>query len=170
MTDQALIAIRRLFIDRYDDLKARLTRRLGSADLAGDAMHNTWLRLARVDSIGAVQSPHNYLLRIALNVAADQRRLENRYVSDAEVESLLELPDQAPTPEDTVLARSDLEAFKAIMDELPARRRAIFLAARMGNVPRQEIADRLGVSRRLVAKELLLAHEHCVARYKELKR
>jgi RNA polymerase sigma-70 factor (ECF subfamily) len=170
MTDQALIAIRRLFIDRYDDLKARLTRRLGSADLAGDAMHNTWIRLARLESIGVVQSPRNYLLQIALNVAADLRRLENRHVSVAEVEFLLELPDEAPTPEEIVLGRSELDAFKAIMDELPARRRAIFLAARIGNVPRQEIADRLGVSRRLVAKELLLAHEHCVARYKELKK
>jgi RNA polymerase sigma-70 factor (ECF subfamily) len=170
MTDQALIAIRRLFIDRYEDLKARLTRRLGSADLAGDAMHNTWLRLARVESIGAVQSPGNYLLRIALNVAADQRRLEQRHVSAMEGETLLELPDDAPTPEEIILARSDLDAFKAIMDELPPRRRAIFLAARIGNVPRQEIADRLGVSRRLVAKELLLAHERCLARYKELKK
>jgi RNA polymerase sigma-70 factor, ECF subfamily len=169
MTDQALTAIRGLFLDRYDDLKAWLTRRLGSADLAGDTMHNTWLRLARMEAIGAVQSPRNYLLRMALNVAADQRRLDNRYVSAAEIETLLELPDDAPTPEDVVLARSDLNAFRAIMAELPARRRAIFLAARLGNIPRQEIADRLGVSRRLVAKELLLAHEHCVARYKELK-
>lgn len=169
MTDRALITIRKLFIDRYDDLKARLTRRLGSADLAGDAMHDAWLRLARVELIGAVQSPRNYLLRIALNVAEDQRRLEKRYVSAVEIDSLLELPDEAPTPEETVLAQSDLDAFKAIVAELPARRRAIFLAARIGNIPRQEIADRLGVSRRLVAKELLLAHEHCVARYKELR-
>jgi RNA polymerase sigma-70 factor, ECF subfamily len=169
MTDQGLTAIRGLFVDRYDDLKAWLTRRLGSADLAGDTMHNTWLRLARMETIGTVQSPRNYLLRMALNVAADQRQLENRYASGAEIDRLLEFPDEAPTPEEIVLAKSDLSAFKAIMAELPARRRAIFLAARLGNIPRQEIADRLGVSRRLVAKELLLAHEHCVARYKELK-
>lgn len=169
MTDHALIAIRRLFVDGYDDLKRRLSKRLGSDDLAGDAMQDAWLRLQSAESTGMVQSPRNYLFRIALNAANDQLRLQKRHASAVEIEGLLELPDEAPTPEETALARSDLEAFKAIMAELPARRRAIFLAARMANIPRQEIADRLGVSRRLVAKELLLAHEYCLARYKELK-
>ncbi len=168
MTDHALTAVRRLFVDGYDDLKRRLTKRLGSADLAGDAMHDTWLRLGRAESIGVVQSPRDYLFRIVLNAANDQRRSQKRFASAIQIESVLELPDDAATPEEAILARSDLEAFKAIMAQLPARRRAIFLAARVGNIPRQEIADRLGISRRLVAKELLLAHEYCVARYKEL--
>jgi RNA polymerase sigma-70 factor, ECF subfamily len=170
MTDRGLSALRHLFLDRYDDLKARLTRRLGSADLAGDAMQDTWLRLARTESIGVVQSPRSYLFRIALNVAEDRRRMEQRRpVSAVEIESLLEVADDAPTPEQSIVARSDLEAFKAIVDELPRRRRTIFLAARFGNASRQEIADRMGISLRLVAKELQLAIEHCVARYRELK-
>lgn len=169
MTDQALTSLRRLFVERYDDIKARLARRLGSSDLAGDTMQNTWLRLARTDDIGPVERPTNYLLRMALNVAADERRRERRHSNAVDIESVLELADEARNPEEVVLARSDLDAFARIMAELPERRRAIFLAARIGNVPRQEIADRLGVSRRLVAKELLLAHEHCVARYKETK-
>ncbi len=169
MTD-GLFALRHLFLDRYDDIKARLTRRLGSADLADDAMQDTWLRLTRMQLIGAVQSPRSYLFRIALNVAEDRRLTEQRRrVLPVEIESLLHLPDSAPTPEQTAIARSDLEAFKSIVDELPSRRRAIFLAARFGNVPRQEIADRMGISLRLVAKELQLAIEHCVVRYKELE-
>lgn len=170
MTENALTIMRRLFVERYDDLKTRLTQRLGSADLAGDAMQDTWLRLARTPSVGVVQSPRSYLFRIALNVADDRRRTERRQrISAVEIESLLELPDHAPTPEQAMLARSDLEAFKAIVDGLPKRRREIFLAARVGGVPRQEIADRLGISRQLVAKELRLALEHCLARYKELR-
>ncbi|MCK9913010.1 sigma-70 family RNA polymerase sigma factor [Microbacteriaceae bacterium K1510] len=169
MTENALATIRRLFVDRYDDLKARLTQRLGSADLAGDAMQDTWLRLSRTESIGVVQSPRSYLFRIVLNVAEDRRRMERRRpVSTIEIESLLEVPDPTPTPEQAVLAQSDIEAFKAIVSELPERRREIFLAARVGNMPRQEIADRLGISRQLVARELKLALEHCLARYKDL--
>ncbi|MGO4686161.1 RNA polymerase sigma factor [Hyphomicrobium sp. 2TAF46] len=170
MTENALAIIRRQFVDRYDDLKARLTQRLGSADLAGDAMQDTWLRLARTESIGVVQNPNSYLFRIAMNVAEDRNRIERRQrLSPVEIESLLELPDPAPTPEQIVLARSELAAFKAIVAELPERRREIFLAARIGNIPRQEIAERLGISRQLVTKELRLALEHCLARYKELK-
>jgi len=170
MTEHGLANLRRLFLDRYDDLKGRLAQRLGSADLAGDAMQDTWLHLTRTESIGVVQSPRNYLFRMALNAAVDRRRTEQRRpVLAIEIESLLELADDAPTPEQTVMARSELEAFKAIVDELPRRRRAIFLAARFGNVPRQEIAGRMGISLRLVAKELQLAIEHCVARYNALK-
>lgn len=170
MTDHGLSNLRRLFLDRYDDLKTRLTQRLGSADLAGDAMQDTWLRLARTELTGVVHSPRSYLYRIALNVAEDTRRMEQRRpLATVETESLLELADDAPTPEQTMLARSDLEAFRAIVDELPPRRRAVFLAARFGNASRQEIADRMGISLRLVAKELQLALEHCVARYKELE-
>lgn len=169
MSDHALNSIRRLFVDGYDDLKRRLTERLGSADLAGDAMHDAWLRLEKAESIGIVQSPGNYLFRVMLNAADDQRRMQKRYASAIEIDSLLELADDTPTPEEAALARSDLDAFKAVLAQLPARRRAIFLAARVGNIPRQEIADRLGVSRRLVAKELLLAHEFCVAHFREMK-
>jgi RNA polymerase sigma factor (sigma-70 family) len=169
MSDHALTSLRHLFVDGYEELKRRLTKRLGSADLAGDAMHDAWLRLENAESIGSVQSPANYLFRIALNAADDHRRQQKRHASAIDIDTLFNLPEDAPTPEETALARSDLEAFKAIMAHLPARRRAIFLAARVGNIPRQEIADRLGISRRLVAKELLLAHEYFLARYKELR-
>jgi RNA polymerase sigma-70 factor, ECF subfamily len=166
--NEGLSGLRRVFLDRYDDLRARLAKRLGSTDLADDAMQDTWLQLVRIESVGAIHRPRNYLFRVALNVAEDRRRTEKRRrISPIEIESLLELPDNAPTPEQTVVARSDLEAFRAVVDELPPRRRAIFLAARFGNVPRQEIADRMGVSLRLVAKELQLAIEYCVEHFHE---
>lgn len=169
MSDNPLTLLRRLFVDGYDDLKARLTSRLGSADLAGDAMQDTWLRLARAESAGVIQSPDNYLFRVALNAADDRRRRDKRHWSAVEIDSVLEVPDERPSPEQTLLARSDMVAFQAIMSELPERRRTIFLAARIGNIPRQEIADRLGISRRSVAREIVLAHKHCLARYLELK-
>jgi RNA polymerase sigma-70 factor (ECF subfamily) len=170
MTENALTIMRRLLLDRYDDIRARLTKRLGSADHASDAMQDTWLRLAHTESVGPVKSPGNYLYRIALNVAEDHRRMERRQrISPIEIESLLGLADDAPTPEQTVLARSDLKAFKAIVDELPERRREIFMAARIGNMSQHEIADCLGVSRQLVTKEIGLALRHCLMRMKELK-
>lgn len=170
MTENALAIMRRIFLDRYDDIKARLTKRLGSVDHASDAMQDTWLRLEHAVRVGPVQSPDNYLYRIALNVAQDQRRVERRQrISPIEIESLLVLADDAPTPEQTVLGRSDLKAFKAIIEELPERRREIFMAARIGHMSHQEIADCLGISRQLATKEINLALRHCLVRMKELK-
>jgi RNA polymerase sigma factor (sigma-70 family) len=169
MTDAALAALRRLFLERYDDLKARLTQRLGSADLAGDALQDTWLRLERTETVGAIRSPASYLFRIILNVARDNRRAEKRHLTTMEIESLLHVADDTPQPAQVAAARSDLRAFEAVLAELPPLRRAILLAARLDNLPLQQIADRLGISLRLVSKELRLAHEYCVARRKEMK-
>lgn len=170
MTENALTIMRRMFLDRYDDIKARLTKRLGSVDHASDAMQDTWLRLEHAVRVGPVKSPDNYLYRIALNVAEDQRRVERRQrISPIQIESLLGLADDAPTPEQTVLARSDLKLFRAIVGELPERRREIFMAARIGHMSHQEIADCLGISRQLVTKEIDLALRHCLARMKELR-
>lgn len=169
MTETPLATLRRLFLDRYDELKTRLARRLGSTDVAADVMQDTWLRLARADAIGTVRNPGNYLLRVVLNVAQDRRRAEKRHLSTAEIDSLLHLADEAPGPAQVAEARSEHEVLAAVLAELPPRRRAILLAARLDNLPRQEIADRLGISLRLVSKELHLAHEHCVARCGETK-
>jgi RNA polymerase sigma-70 factor (ECF subfamily) len=169
MTETTLAALRQLFLDRYDELKSRLTQRLGSADSAGDVLQDTWLRLARLEAIGAVHSPGNYLLRILLNVAENRRGAEKRYITAAEIDNLLYFADETPSPAQVAEARSDLRALSAVLAELPPRQRAILLAARLDNMPRQEIADRLGISLRLVSKELQLAHEYCVARRNRMK-
>ncbi len=156
MTESPLVVMRRLFIDGYDDLRKRLTQRLGSADLAREAMHDTWLRLARLEPVGVVRQPEHYLFRAALNAADDRRRREKRHSQTVELDSALEVPDERLTPEEGLIARAELEAFETIIAELPPRRRAIFLAARVGNVPRQVIADEMRISLRLVARSLCL--------------
>jgi len=167
--DDGLAGLRSLFVDRYQHFKGRLARLLGSDDAASEALHDTWLRLAQAQKVGAVQNGESYIFRTALNAADDHRRKEKRHRAVLNIEELPEVPDERPTPEDVVLARSELEAFKRILAELPARRRIIFLAARLHNMPQQEIADRLGVSLRLVSKELLLAHRVFVAQLKEIQ-
>jgi RNA polymerase sigma factor (sigma-70 family) len=167
MTKASVTVLRRLLLDRYDHLNGWLTRKLGSAETAHDALHDAWLRLANMEVIGPVQNPTNYLYRIIVNVARDRRAADHRYLSAIEVDRMLDLADDAPDPERLVETRSDLGALEAIMAELPPRRREILLAARLDNMPRQEIADRFGISLRLVSKELQAAHEYCLLRFRQ---
>ncbi|MEW6436321.1 MAG: sigma-70 family RNA polymerase sigma factor [Pseudomonadota bacterium] len=167
MTETNLTMLRRLLVERYDEFRTRLAKRLGSTDLAGDAMQDTWLKLARVEAIGPIHSPSHYLFSIALNAARDRLQTDARYLSPVEVESLLDLVDAAPDPARVAEARSDLSVIEMALAELPPRRRDILLAARLDNLPRQEIAKRLGISLRLVEKELHLAQAYCLARLTE---
>ena len=169
MSDHALEALRQRFLNRYDDLKTWLTKRLGSSELAGETLQETWLRLARAEAVGSIRRPDSYLLRTILNVALDRRRAEKRHLNAVEIGQLLHIADETADPEQALAARSEMKIFAAVLQELPPRRRAILLAARLDNMPQQEIARRLGVSLRLVSKELHLAHEYCLARRRQLE-
>ncbi|MTD92758.1 sigma-70 family RNA polymerase sigma factor [Hyphomicrobium sp. xq] len=171
MTETSLSIVRRLLVDSYDDIKRRLTARLGSPDLAGEALQDAWLRIARVDTLGHVQNPANYIFGVAMNAARDRMRNAGaRYLSAAEVDSLLEIPDETPDPAREAEGRSDLRALELILRELPLRQREILLAARLDNMPRQEIARRFGISRRLVEKELQRAQEYCLAHRERVRK
>ncbi|GKQ49775.1 RNA polymerase sigma factor [Bradyrhizobium sp. Ce-3] len=161
MSDATRTMLRSFLAARYDDLKVRLSRRLGSAELASDALQDTYVRLGRAEVAEAVQSPAAYLFRMAFNVAIDRQRAEKRRLANNEIQDLLHIVDDAPGPGQIAEARFELEALEKAIAELTPRRRVILLAARLQGMPQREIANRLGVSLRLVEKELRLAQEHC---------
>lgn len=162
--------LRALLVERYQDLKSRLARRLGSLEWAEDALQDTYLRLNGREIVGDVRNPAAYLFRSAFHVALNQRRADNRRLNAEEVEALLNLADEAPDAVRVISGRSDLERLKQVMAELPPRPRAILLAARLEGLSRQEIARRFGISVSLVEKELRRAQEHCVVRFKKIRR
>jgi RNA polymerase sigma-70 factor (ECF subfamily) len=148
------VKLRELLIRDYLKLRGRLERRLGSADLATDILHETYLRLGAVDSAGAIRNPDAYLYRTALNVAADARDEDRRWVDKAEVEAVRRRYDYELDPEEILQAQQEWRALLAALEELPARRRAVFLAARLDELSRREIAERFGVSTDTVDREL----------------
>ena len=165
MTASSVVALRHFLVDRYDEIKGRLTRRLGSPELAGDALQDAWLKIARVNTLGDIRNPRTYILSVAMNAARDRMHGDDRrYLASAEIDSLLDVADEAPDPARVAEARSELRALEAILQELPRRRREILLAARIDKLPQQEIARRFGISLRLVEKELQRAAEFCLAR------
>lgn len=165
MSDSSLSALRALLTQQYEDLKRRLAWRLGSSELASDALHDTWLHLEnRNEQSGPVQNPAAYLLRIATNLALDRLHRDRRYMSADEMETLMiEIVDPAPGPAQVVAARDEIEQLARIIEGMPRRRRAIFLAVRVDELSNQEAALRFGVSPRLVGLELKRAHEYCIA-------
>jgi RNA polymerase sigma factor (sigma-70 family) len=167
MSEEVQIVLRNFLLQRYDNFKRRLTRVLGSEELAGDALQDTWLRLERTEGLGAVQSPSAYLMRMAVNIAVDAQRSQSRMLSAEEVEALIEMPDPAPGPAQTAEDRSEMEALFKAMQRLPARRREILILVRWEGLAHREVAERLGVSLRTVEHELKRGHDFCVARLQD---
>ncbi|KAF1044732.1 MAG: putative RNA polymerase sigma factor FecI [Herbaspirillum frisingense] len=152
---------------RYGELKRRLTRLLGSDDLAGDALQDTWLRLQRMEGQSPVMNPHAFLLRMAANIAVDQRRSQSRALPPGEVAELLDLADTAPGPEQTAEARSEVQTLLRLLERMPPRRREILIMVRLEGMLQKEVAERLGISLRTVEHELKRAHDFCMSRMEE---
>jgi RNA polymerase sigma-70 factor, ECF subfamily len=161
--------LREFLSERYGELKRRLTRRLGSSDWAEEALHDTYLRLDGTEAVQPIDNPDAYLFRAAFNNALNRRRAENRRLSAVDIESLLHIADDAPGVQRILEARSDLSLLKKAMAALPARQRAILLAARLEGLTRRQIADRLAISVSMVDKELKKAQEHCAASFARQK-
>ena len=148
----------------YDGLVRRLARKFGCADFASEVLHDTFAHLERVPNTTVVQSPKDYLFRTALNVGKNRRRAERYRASAAEIDAILDVADDSPSPAQAVEAQSEVEALVQVLAELPTRSRQIFEAALVNNRPYAQIADELGVSLRTVERTVQQAVEHCAHR------
>ncbi|RUL75245.1 RNA polymerase sigma factor [Dyella choica] len=152
----------RLFMERRQELRRRLKHRLGSDELANDALQETYLRIERMGDSSCISSnPAGYLFRMAINAASDQRHAEARYLTGSEVEDLLNVGTDTLDPARVVHAEQEVQALGQALAELSGRQRAILIAARVEDVAQEEIARRFGISVRMVGKELKKALEHC---------
>jgi RNA polymerase sigma factor (sigma-70 family) len=160
MAESNQTALRRFLMTGYHDLRRRLIRRLGSAELASEALHETYLRLDRVGE-AAVQRPNDYIFRIALNIASDLKRTDKRRLNYSQIEALYHTADAVIDAERQLEARSELAALEHAFQQLSPRQRAILIAVRVEGVPHAELARRFGISERMVDKDLRRALEHC---------
>lgn len=158
--------LRDLLIADFAGIDQRLKQRLGSADLAADVLQETYLRIEAMTEVDTIRNPKAYLFRIALNIANDRRRSQNRRLTEEEVDCLLDVPDDRPTPERQVEERSEIALLRRAIAELPERRRKVLIMSRIEDLPHREIAERLDVTMRTVETDLKQAIAHCADRMK----
>ncbi|MEM8793727.1 MAG: RNA polymerase sigma factor [Pseudomonadota bacterium] len=156
------------FLEHMDRLRQRLIYRTGSTETGEDLLHDVWFRLCG-KSGGDVQNPGPYLSRIADNLAIDALRYRERRLETAEIDQVLRIPDDAPSAERAFDAREELNLVTKALSELPARRREIFLAARIREERYAKIAARYRISTRTVENEVRRTLDHLAARLGELE-
>ncbi|MEM0944799.1 MAG: RNA polymerase sigma factor [Pseudomonadota bacterium] len=141
------------FLEDMERLRRRLSYRTGSKEAGEDLLHDIWLRL-RGRRGGEIRDPQPYLSRMADNLAIDELRRRQRRLPAAEVEQILELPDDAPSVEQTLSARDELRIVLSALADLPERRRQIFVAARLHGERYASIAARHRITTRTVENEM----------------
>lgn len=153
-----------VYLAHFADLSRWLANRVGSRDLAEEAMQETWLRLAgNRSALPQVNDPQAYILRVAGNIAIDiirrERRHSARQISDDA--TLMALIDETPGPEATIIAREQLRQLVRALITLSDKARNVLLMNRCSGMGHREIAARLGISESMVAKYMAQALRHC---------
>jgi len=156
--------LRDIFVSSYEAMRIRLTHRLGSEVLARETLHDTYVRLHHHGDI-VVSHPRAYLLRMALNIASDNKRSEGRQARAADMEAVtVQIGDDAADCLRHLAGRQDLQLLEKALMELTPRRRQILLASRLYHRTLWQIAACLKISQRLVEMELKAAVAHCAER------
>lgn len=165
MSRSARASLAKRLVERYGWLRESLTRRLGSPDLATEALHDAWIRIEGGSSeLEPVAHPDSYLFRAALNSAAKLSAAERRVLGAVEISHILDLADDAPDAERTAIARSEVTALKRALASLTRRQRDIFQDSYMSDATHAELAERFGVSIRTIQAELRVALLHLASR------
>lgn len=168
MSQSGLQRLRTLVGTRYLQLRHQVALRIGGAhELAGDALHEAYLRLAQRDDLDKIKHAQAYLLNTAVYVAIDQIRRDSRHAQ--EHEQLDAIPDELADPARRIEGRLRLDDMQAIMARLPKRQRELLIEARVHQTPRRELAQRWNISEVMVGKEIRAAHLYCMRSLRELE-
>lgn len=149
-----------LYVSERDRMERQIGRRIGCPSLAGDIVHDIFLRLWE-RATGWNGEPAAYLNRCARNAAVDHLRAEHaraRLLAEASLRSEALL---SPSAEEAVAARQDIDRIDAALLALPQKTRHIFLLNRVHGRSLVEIAAVFGLSERAVAKHMARAITVC---------
>lgn len=131
-------------------LSARFT-----PDKAADFVQTTFVRMLRLgaDRLEAIEHPRAYLYRAADNLATDHLRSGEHRLDHQSSEDFSGSSD----PHVALEARDLLRRIEAAIPELPDRTREIFMAHRFEDLTYRQIADRLGITTKVVEYHIKVA-------------
>jgi len=132
------------------DYAAKITR---DRVLAEDIVQEAWLTLSRQRAITVVLEPRAYLRATIRNLAIDalRRKMRERKIGDEGLDAAARhVSDDMPSPEQSAIARADLDCVMRVLATLPRRQRVAIEMYRLGGYKLREIAAHLGVSVPLV--------------------
>jgi len=147
-----------------------LQHRLGDRNAAEEAMQESFARFAAAGAAAAPDKQRPYLFQIAANLLHDRAR--ERLKQGGEVLSFDDpgagaddFPaDASACPQTAAEHRQRLGRLSVALEELPERQREAFVLHRFDGLTQEEVAQRMGISRRMVSKHLSRAFAYCELR------
>ncbi|HEY3813602.1 MAG TPA: sigma-70 family RNA polymerase sigma factor [Caulobacteraceae bacterium] len=134
--------------------RAWLRRIMAPGQEPDDVIQDAYCRIATLESVEHIRNPRAYFFQtcrsIVLEHARRARVVRMETVTEFDALSIL---DEEPSPERVTAARQELSRVRRLIAALPERCRRIIEMRKIEGVPQREIAERLGVSERVVEND-----------------
>ncbi len=147
------------YTSHYRSVHNFFLKRLGSTQDADDASQETFFRVMRNTNTPNMDSSAGYLWCTARNLVREIVRRDSvrqcRIVHNEQ--DMDQHPSSAPDPEQSVSRQQGKEALLQLVESLPPRCRQVFIMHRFQGFSYQEIATRLGLSKKTVTNHMVNA-------------
>lgn len=151
-------------IHYYRELFNFCAKNLKDRDAAADLVQEVYARFLSFG--GAVADPRALLYRMARNLMVDQHRSDrvrvHESLDDVTEQELPALP-RCEQPEETLAFAQYAQGILSAIESLPPRCREAFILNRFDGLSHQETAERMGISRNMVAQHIIRGVLACKA-------
>jgi len=157
------LQVQTLYTEHPGWLQGWLGRRLGNACDAADLAHDTFLRLlSRQGNSYFGGEPRALLTHIAKGLVIDRWRRQD--VERAYLQAIAHLPEpEVPSAETRWMILETLYRIDAMLRELPARVRHVFLLSQLDGLTYAQIAEQLQVSLVTIKRDMRTAFLACLS-------
>ncbi len=162
MNQSSRLDLERLFHAHQQELLARLRRIVGCWHTAADLVQDTYVRLLRIEDPKEITHPRAFLHRTATNLALDHLRQHKHRTSIlAPFDAAAAVPSLAPAALEAIYDKQRLAAFQTALATLPSPTKDVLVLRRIHGCAHDEIAQRLGLTKRQVENHLAKALYRC---------
>jgi RNA polymerase sigma-70 factor (ECF subfamily) len=154
----------------YQELLNYFARAARGRDNAADLVHEAYARVLTLERSGqAIAQPRALLYRTVRNLLVDQHRRsvvrapqQQGAIDEEPLPDVAELAAPAALgPEARLAASQGVAALLATIDALPLRCREAFILHRFDGLSHAEVAERMGISRKMVEQHIQRAMQAC---------
>lgn len=151
-----------IFLAQRALVRRLLLARTASADEADEILQDMWLRIEQA-RIGPVGDPLSYLMRMAMNLAADRRIAAQRRAARENAWSAHQPAGQdLPDPERHLISAGELARLEALLASMPDHMRRALILFRVEGRSQRAIAEELEMSVSGVEKLLARAYRQVI--------
>lgn len=163
--DSTAGAVAQLFCDHNRMLLGYLTTRLRSEQEAKEVAQEAYVRLLQLQDPTTPSLLRAYLFKTATNLAIDRlrhRRVQHQAEEQPELfENLTSSGIESGDPARQLIEDEQTARLLGYLQELPVKCQQVFSLHRLEGIPQREVAERVGISARMVRRHVTYAMVYC---------